>query len=222
MRRLLPFLLGIWGTVVLGVLLNIAANLPFGSPRAEFVTFLHEYWRVLLLACLGLGSLTLWAWIDRARQKRVEREYQLRQYFALCKPAADVRLDDLDPYDRPHYTYIPRTAVPYDPRSHADYQQVYDETALTHALQQGKGRGFVLLGQPLEGRTRTLYEIVKRLRGYEVVRPFPDRPTPPRDAFALFKTHRVIILLDDLNSYAQSGGPDLLEFSRALKDSAVT
>src|SRR5215831_9136804 len=125
MRRLLPVLLWLWGSVVCAALLNIATNWGFGPPRQEVVTFLHAYWRMISLAFLALGGVTLGSWMHRVRHAQAERECQRRQSFALCKPAAAVRLDDLDPYDRPHYTYIPRTAVPYDQRSNEAYPQVY-------------------------------------------------------------------------------------------------
>ena len=101
-----------------------------------------------------------------------------------------------------------------------DDQNVFDdEDRLVHDLSQG--RGFVLLGQPLDGKTRTLYEVVRQLTGYHVVRPITDRPTPPDEAFALLQRQRVILLLEDLNSYAFRVS-DLREFAGKLSRYAAT
>ena len=133
MRRLLPVFLWLWGSVVFAFILGAAVNWVFGPPREEVTAFLDAHWRVISLTFLVLGGLALWSWMDKKRWQRAERERQRRQYFALCKPAAAVRLADLDPYDRPHYMYIPRTAVPYDQRSNQQHPQVYAEVGLCGA-----------------------------------------------------------------------------------------
>src|SRR5216683_5575119 len=229
MRRLHTFFLWLWRVVVLAVLLGVAINWLFGPPRPEVVAFFQAHWRGLSLAFLVLGGVTLLSWRDHTRHDRSERERRLRAHFALCKPASAVRPEDLgfyvslqcgglDSQARPHYAaYIPRQAVRYDQLSAKASQHLYAETDLMDDLQQNIS--FVLLGQPMEGKTRTLYEIIRRLPGYDVVRPANTSSIPPDDAFAVLKNRRVILLLDDLNNYA-GGELNLLTFRDKLRDQA--
>ena len=69
------------------------------------------------------------------------------------------------------------------------------------------------MGQPLDGKTRMLWGVVRRLPEYWVVRP-GDAPTPSEAAFEIFEGRRVVFVLDDLNGYTQ-GIPDLKEFARS-------
>jgi tetratricopeptide (TPR) repeat protein len=248
MWRLFPYLRWFWGAVVVTIILGAANNLLFAPIRDEVSVFLRVHRPLISLSLLMMGVLTLWSWIDkrgkqreeetqrqykekeRERHEQAERERQLSQNFALFKPAQELRPEDLgfrmlrrgavpDPRYRPHYeVYIPRKAAPYDGISLADYQQTYDENKLAQSLEQG--RGFVLVGQPLSGKSRTLYETVRRLVGYHVIRP-ADGPTPSDEAFAILKGHRVILFLEDLNSHAP-GVPDLKEFSGKLSQYAET
>jgi hypothetical protein len=71
--------------------------------------------------------------------------------------------------------------VPHDQISAPNPHPVYDEDALASALQAG--RSVLLLGQLLEGKSRTVYTIVNRLIGFHVVKPYKDKPVPPADAF---------------------------------------
>ncbi len=119
MRRLLPLCRLLWEVVVLASVVGMGVNALSSQYFAEAYAVLAAHYVLIAEVLLLLGCLTLLAWLDSRRQTQAERDEQRRQCFALCKPAADVRLDDLDPYDRPQYPYVPRTAVPYEHRSAA-------------------------------------------------------------------------------------------------------
>ena len=214
MRHVYTLCQWLWGVVVVSVITGVAVNWLFAPPREEVRQFLAAHWHDLCLALLALGLLHLWSWLGKRRYEQAEHLRQLRAHFALCKPATEICLDDVDPYDRPHdHPYIPRTAVVYAPQSPLSQQQAYETTDLVQALQQG--RSVILIGQPLEGKSRTLYEIITHMTGYDVVRPFRDRPIPV-EACAVFAQRRVLVLLDESNHYAPAGGPDLLEWGGRL------
>ena len=235
-----------WEAVVFAIMVGAVTNRLFGPITDEVWVFLRTHLALLTFGLLGLGGLTLWSWLDKQRQERQnetkklwihkEREYQkrldeeqrLRRYFALFKPASELSPKDLgfewcspgeriNPPFRPLYsTYIYRRAIAYGDLADQDGHDVLDEVHIAQELSQG--RGFVLLGQPLDGKTRTLYEIVRQLADYYVVRPM-FHPTPPDAAFSLTSGHRVILLLEDLNSYTL-GFPDLKEFAAKLSQYA--
>jgi tetratricopeptide (TPR) repeat protein len=86
----------------------------------------------------------------------------------------------------------------------------YDEVALRDELRAG--HGFVLHGPPTAGKSRTLFEIVRGMNGWIVVSPKKDVETPPSEVFEeLFAGRRAILLLEDLNDYAE-GTVDLSRF----------
>ncbi|MGF1471993.1 MAG: tetratricopeptide repeat protein [Rubrobacteraceae bacterium] len=63
------------------------------------------------------------------------------------------------------------------------------------------GDGFVLQGPPTDGKSRTLYEIIPRMKGYEVLRPKIGE-VPTEDGIRLLlKGHKAVLLLDDLTNY---------------------
>jgi tetratricopeptide (TPR) repeat protein len=247
MRRLLSGFKWFWGILVVGLILGVLGNHLYAHlPEALSVLGQYQLW--ILLLVLFMGALSLWSWCDHTRRQRQEetqkrfkakedtrreaaaRDHLLRQEFALFKPVSELRPEDLgfhalkpgdtiNPADRPIYPiYIPRRAIAYDHRTDPDGQYGFDEVHLAQELRHG--RGLVLLGQPLEGKTRTLYEIVRQLTDYQVVQPM-NRPTPPDEAFTLFQGARVILLLEDLNNYA-SGILDLREFAGKLRHYADT
>jgi hypothetical protein len=197
--------------VVFAIIVGAVTNRLFGPVTDEVWAFLRIHLALITFGLLGLAGLTLWSWMDKQRQKQQEktrklwiqkqREYQerseeeqrLRQYFALFKPASELCPEDLgvqrctfgesiNPRYRPLYsTYVHRRAVAYDDLADQDGHDIVDEIHIAQEL--SRGRGFVLLGRPLDGKTRTLYEIVRQLAGYYVVRP-TSCPTPPDAAFS--------------------------------------
>jgi len=248
MVQLLLLLQWFWGAVVFTIFVGAVTNRLFGPFDTAVWPFLHAHVALIVLVLLAIGALTLWSWLDKRRREQQEetqqqwkekehkhqehaiQEQQLRQHFALYKPAPELRPDDfkfqwlkpgdeVDPRSRPFYaTYIRRRAVTYNDFTVQDGQDLWGEDHIAQEVY--RGRGFVLLGQPLDGKTRTLYEIVRRLAGYYVVQPL-NCPTPPDEAFALFQDRRVILLLEDLNDYAP-GLLDLREFTAKLSQYADT
>jgi hypothetical protein len=136
----------------------------------------------------------------------------------LALPVEDLRPEDLrfqpvepgedaDRRRRPFYSfYVPRKAVerpsgrnPAPPRS-------FDEGDLAERLRAGEG--FVLLGQPLDGKSRALYEVLKKLPDRLVVSPSSSGGLPDPKALArLVDGHEVVLLLEDLNEYVAAGYP---------------
>lgn len=116
-----------------------------------------------------------------------------------------VSVEEALPQDRRLFyegTYISRTAVPYDRRTDKDPRPQYSEEALRDSLRAN--RGFVLLGPPLDGKSRTLYEIVEGLGDYAVLRIDEHSEFPEDDYFASLRDKRIVVLLDDLTKYVDS------------------
>ena len=88
------------------------------------------------------------------------------------------------------------------------------------------GRGAVLLGVPLAGKTRCAFEVLKRLRGYHVLTLIPEKQTIaeiriPR-SYLIFKP-KLILFLDDLQAYVDKFSPVHLvqHFGKQSKSLAV-
>ena len=131
--------------------------------------------------------------------------------FQVIRPGEPVPLDR-----RPFYesVYVHRIAVPYRERAEENPQPDYEEAQLVWSLQEG--RGFVLLGPPLDGKSRTLYEILRDLEDHVVVVPKVNDKVPSDEAFSLLlKDSRVVLLLDDLTRYVDAE-VDLREFWEKL------
>lgn len=131
--------------------------------------------------------------------------------FQVTRPGEPVPLDR-----RPFYesVYVHRIAVPYHERAEEDPEPKYEEAQLARFLKEG--RGFVLLGPPLDGKSRTLYEILKNLEDHVVVVPKVNEKVPSDEAFSLLlKDRRVVLLLDDLTRYVDAE-VDLREFWEKL------
>jgi hypothetical protein len=106
-----------------------------------------------------------------------------------------------------------RAVVPYDRAAKKNPQPQYGEEELAGFLRAGKS--FVLQGPPLDGKSHTLYEVVRRMEGYELLRPKREK-VPDDDHFSLlFGERRIIVLLDDITQYVDSD-MDLYEFARRL------
>jgi hypothetical protein len=78
-----------------------------------------------------------------------------------------------------------------------------------------------LLGPPLDGKSRTLYEVVKRMEGYLMARPDPYEKVPDDEDFSLLlKDRKVVLLLDDLTKYAEEDTISLRAFVERLRKHA--
>ncbi len=227
MWRLYPLLRSLWtlliSVLVAGVLLGVLGNCAYDALSPEGCTLtlnprdlLRPSVLGIILAFMLLGSLRLVA-------GRSYRRHEARKSFALLKPVEELSPEDLgfqvlqpgersDPHKRPFYpTYITRTA------SEDNTGRAFTEDELAEELQAGKS--FVLLGQPLDGKSRTLYESIGRMDGYQVVRPSPSKELPRDDDFSLLEGRQVILLLEDLHNYV-GRQVDLLEFRQKLEQHA--
>lgn len=157
-----------------------------------------------------------------------KRDYlynEARQQFAIAKPAEDLHPADfgyrpvqpgaeVTPRHRPFYKeYVPRNLTPA-PESAAG-ASFYHEDNLVHEARSGTD--FVLLGPPLSGKSRLLYEIVRKFEGSIVIAPLKDTGLPTEKAFSeMAKNKEVVVLLEDLNDYVSISFP-LREFVRRLE-----
>lgn len=170
------------------------------SLQHDVLRSLATYGPWALFAFLFLLALTLDA-------RRDYLDHRASQQFSLVKPAELLEPEDfgferapagasIGPGRRPFYaTYVPRKAraePPADPLARS-----YDEDALAEELRSGAS--FVLLGQPLDGKSRTLFEVLSKLNGRQVIRPYLSRGTPGDDALSLAEGEDVILLLEDLH-----------------------
>lgn len=169
---------------------------------------------ILLFVALTL----LFLGVLRFAARRAHRRHDARKRFELLESASKLRPqhlgfqsiaeEEIVPQGpRPFYesVYVSRSAVPYHQRVEEDPQPRYTEAELARYLGGGDSRGFVLLGPPLDGKTRTLYEIVRRMEGYKVVVPKPTEEAPNEEAFSiLLEGECVVLLLDDLTQYVHA------------------
>lgn len=218
MRRLYPYLLG---SLVTFLLLGVGPSLvgeyilacvfqgASCTPDRNILSSLVTRGPYLLFALLLLTVLTLVARRDHLRHEALRK-------FSFVKLVADLRPEDFGylvakpedkvrPDRRPFYeTYIARHAAPA-PDSETGNASYEEETLAT---QVSAGTGFVLLGPPLSGKSRTLYETVKRLDGFVAMAPPEEGGLPEDEAFSrLVKGKRVIVVLEDLNDYVARGFP---------------
>jgi tetratricopeptide (TPR) repeat protein len=152
--------------------------------------------------------------------RRDDLYHRASEQFALVKPAENVEPGDfgfavatpgeaVGPQRRPFYdAYVARRAS-VEALDGSDARP-YEEDELAQELRSE--RGFVLLGQPLDGKSRTLYEVLSRLNGYQIVKPSLSEGMPGEDAVLLLVGGKdVILLLEDLHEYvgAQIDLPEL-------------
>ena len=118
------------------------------------------------------------------------------------------RVESTDLSRRPYVTgvYVHRVAVPYTKRKDAAARE-FDERQLLTILEEGYS--FLLIGAPTEGKTRTLFEVCRRLRGFIVVK--PKVPSPSDGALELLRGKDVLCLFDDVNA-SIGAGIDLFAF----------
>ena len=174
-------------------------------------------YRIPIALALGLFSvLFLSAWVGRRRKEALKR---LRNAFRLCKPAEQLGLADLgfreaspqEPQrvethqeERPFFgTYFSRKALEESESPDADpaLSHEFTEKELEGLLRENKG--FLLIGLPYSGKTITLFHILHRMKGYVVLSPSDSQPVPTEDIFALLRRQKVVILLDDIATYAE-------------------
>jgi tetratricopeptide (TPR) repeat protein len=216
---LIPLLVAsLLGTCVSGLLFEGASC----SLQSDVLRSLTAYGPWALLFFLLLLSLTLEA-------RHQDFYNQASQQLSLTKPAELLKPDDfgfeaasssgsVSPGRRPYYdVYVPRTATAEQPDG--AHSCSYGEDSLAAELRSG--RSFVLLGQPLDGKSRMLYEVLSRLNGRHIIRPSLSKGMPGKDALSLVEGKDVILLLEDLHEYAGSQ-IDLPELQRELSGRATS
>ena len=178
---------------------------------------------------LFVASSLLFLVLLRFLARRAHRRHDARKRFDVLETASKLRPQHLGfqaiaqeenvlQGPRPFYesVYVSRSAVPYRQRIEVP-QPTFTESELARYLEGGDGRGFALLGPPLDGKTRTLYEIVRSMEEYKVVVPKATEQVPDEAAFSLLlEGERVVLLLDDLTQYVDAK-VDLREFWESLR-----
>jgi hypothetical protein len=170
-------LLGVWGTLIVGIGVNWASDI------VTWHSLLAHPW-LTGAGFLLLAGGTAWSY-------RSYRHAEATKHFALCKEAKDLLPLDLDfqeqkahatpnPDRRPYNTtYIARTAV-VSPDTPNAAQEVYDEPGLVNLLRYGAR--FVFIGPPGAGKTRTLFSLLRNLGRCIVLQPKLGQPVPPDTA----------------------------------------
>jgi len=218
--RLYPLLRTIGNAVVVVLLLGGLTNFLYEwfreGTRPELRALSTSSWILsiaLILAALIVLLMTLWA---RANHLKLIHESK----FRLAKPASQLTAGDLhfEPWcPRKHRSFDRRPFVDqYVPRSivaEGGFGPTWHEQEV--ADQIGERQSVVLLGEPTDGKTRTLYDIVHRLPDHHVVVPIIDQPTPEPDAFKILAGRRVILMLDNLTDFVDAA-VDLTTFCNRL------
>lgn len=199
-------------------------NIVSAEQPSAFLTRTTANWYVPLVGVLLVCGLAL---ISRDAKTKFRRESQ----YALVRPVSKLCPFDLgfetvqpghhpDPHHRPYYDlYIPRTLTPQSSEYLANRRPSYDEARIEQALIEQ--RSVIIVGSPLQGKTRSLYELLKRLHNYHIIIPIRDKAAPDDDAFLCVKNKNVILLLDDLESYV-GAVLDLPAFCRGLNEFAAS
>jgi len=169
--------------------------------------------------------------LQQENQRQQERLQQAGERFDLLTSADRLRPEDLRFHlvergdleikevvaqdQRPYHEhdYVPRTAVDYAARGSPDPRPRYTEEELVELLRNGKG--FTLQGQPTDGKSRTIYEVIRRMYGYHIVSPKKGDLPGDEDIGLLLKGREIVLLLDDLTNYA-GAKLDLLELGKSL------
>jgi hypothetical protein len=206
---------GIGATVAiaLALLYAVAAELV----AAKLVDWMKGSAIVVILV-LSIGVLGAVAWFA-VRRKSLQSEFSLFVASDRLTPE-HLRFQVVAPRVAPvslarrayvEDSYIPRTAAPYDERHSETYSRTYSEQDLATVIEDGGS--FLLLGRPTEGKTRTIFEVIHRLKSHWVVQ--PRFPLPSDEALGLLRGHRVVCMFDDINQ-SQQAGVDLADFYERL------
>ena len=238
MQRLYKPLIFVLVTFVgLGMLWPLAQGCFLGVIRGEgckwqpVLAFVDIYYPWIVLFLLALGGITLLA-RQYYRRDQASGSFDLLKPasklhpkdlgFRVVKPDGDAELEEHPALNlRPFYesTYVNRLAVLYEERAVAKPETYYDEDDLVDYLH--KGKGFILIGRPEDGKTRTLYEIVGRMDGHVAVTLRADKRVPEKaDILLLFKASKVILVLDDLSNLKNTES-DLLDFQQRLTECEI-
>ncbi|PTQ76848.1 hypothetical protein [Nitrosomonas ureae] len=191
-----------WGVFVTGLLISYFVE-------GIKLLLLDPIYFISVLYCLALSAIYSFSkWLELSKEELDEEEMQRKNEYKLFKETTDLIPEDLSfkvmrpdeilrNSERPYFnTYINRHAIPYE-LSSANITP-YTEQDLTTLFEQGNS--ILLIGNPTEGKTRTLLEVIRDLKSFVVICLRLDR-SPSNNALELLKDKKVLWLLDDLNTY---------------------
>jgi tetratricopeptide (TPR) repeat protein len=176
---------------------------------------------VFLLAVLGFLS---WYICSVRDDEELRNEYKLFVETNKLDPK-HFGFQQREPGDhipigyRPYYdAYIPRKAIPYNRRNDKeidiDSSQIYSEEQLGAILKQYSS--LLLIGKPTEGKTRTLFEIVRKFPNFILISTRSER-APSDAALKLLRGRSVLWLLDDIHNSAQTPA-EFLDLQRKIAE----
>ena len=113
------------------------------------------------------------------------------------------------PFERPYYEriYVSRRATRIPSAGVAPAGPPFGEETLVNYLRIGEH--LLLIGQPYDGKTRTMFERVRRLEGFEVLKP-PAVGVVSLNALSFYKGKRVMLLFDDLGEFRSIGSKEFV------------
>ncbi|WP_374565341.1 hypothetical protein [Ideonella sp.] len=214
------------GIIVSGALLAFELTFGvFGNLLAnDLQTKLGFNWVHGLVLAMGLGTVAwlAWNWFER---ERLQREFACFKQGSSLRPSefgfrvVEPGITYGDPIQRPFWkgTYISRKARYIDRVQDNVQQRTFDENGLRTLLEEGES--FVLVGRPTDGKTRTLFEVLSKLRHHVVVA--PKLQLPSQAAIDLLQGKDVICFFDDINLASQRG-VDLQGFFDAVREAAAS
>jgi tetratricopeptide (TPR) repeat protein len=198
----------IWGTVLISLFIGIITPQVAELLKEPHISFLI----VILLIMFAFIS---WDSYQKGYQEKLTSEFELfckvwelrPEHFGFTVMQPEEKQFDSK---RPYFTaYIPREAVPYTAQQASS--TIYSESDLVNLLIQGSS--ILLVGNPTEGKTRTLFEVIRKLQDFTVICLHKNR-TPRAEALALLKGKKTLWLLDDLNNFNN----DAYDFHKLRKD----
>lgn len=206
-----------WIVIIAGIFTSSISGIvqDFLSDSINIAIFLFL---IILLALFSFSR------IKTLNKQEIEREYRLIKKTKDLKPK-DLGFIEMEPgeilksTERPYFkTYIQREAIPYETNSAPS--RTYNEQDLSHMLE--KGDNILLVGNPTEGKTRTLFEVMRQLQDFTVIC-LHTNITPSVEAVKLLKGKNVLWLLDDLNSFNNTShdSQDLLNKFKQISNYCV-
>ncbi|MEI2769070.1 MAG: tetratricopeptide repeat protein [Nitrosomonas sp.] len=189
------FLIFFWGVIVTGIILSLTSD-PAKTLLSDSVNF------ALALFFTTLAGLFCFDRFKKLNRQELEHEYKLIKKTKDLKPK-DLNFKELEPREtlkdseRPYFKiYINREATPYEA---SEAKKIfYTENDLAELLKQGSN--ILLIGNPTEGKTRTVFEVIKRLSDFLVIS-LPINSSLSDKALQLLKKKKLIWLFDDLNTH---------------------
>jgi hypothetical protein len=219
MGRLYPGLKWIWTALFTVAIFGPASTFLVSPEQRPVITkaYLHvlSTWGVpgsVLLVILV--ALTLWS-------RASVREHRLREQFVLAKEATRVSPEDfgfvrrqladpVEPGDRPFYEqiYIPRKLARIAPDGLPPPGPPLEEDPIVNYLHSGQS--VLLIGRPYDGKTRTMFEVLRRLGGFEVIRPRAEGVVYSH-LRSVLRGKSVAVVLDDLAEFRNLAARELLD-----------